>query len=212
VVCELFVTYFVFSFKNDFTGTKQEKQTILFEMKKTILIFLGLTLIIGCTAQSQKSTDSAVKWYTFEEAVKLNETTPKKIFVDVYTDWCSWCKVMDQKTFSHPEIAAYLNKHYYPVKFDAESTKPITFKDIVFENTGEGRRSPHQLAAALLQGKMSYPSIAYLDENNQLLTAVPGYYTPAQIEPILVFFAEDHYKNKNWETFSQSFKGKIKEE
>jgi thioredoxin-related protein len=206
-----FLHLILFFLKNEYSGNKTRKTNSLTKMKKIILFFLGLILIIGCTAQSQKTTDSAVKWYTFEEAVKLNETTPKKIFIDVYTDWCSWCKVMDQKTFSHPEIAAYLNKHYYPVKFDAESTKPITFKDVVFENTGEGRRSPHQLAAALLQGKMSYPSIAYLDENNQLLTAVPGYYTPAQIEPILVFFAEDHYKTKNWETFSQSFKGKIQE-
>ncbi|MDD3634996.1 MAG: DUF255 domain-containing protein [Bacteroidales bacterium] len=181
-------------------------------MKKSFFLAIGMMMIMGCTAQPPKNPASGVKWYTFEEAVKLNETNPKKIFIDVYTDWCCWCKVMDQKTFSHPEIAAYLNKYYYPVKFNAESTEPIKFKDVVFENTGKGSRSPHQLAAALLQGKMSYPSVAYLDENNQLLTAVPGYYSPAQIEPILVFFAEDHYKTKTWEVFNQSFKGKITDE
>ncbi|HPF92880.1 MAG TPA: hypothetical protein PLV65_03030, partial [Tenuifilaceae bacterium] len=71
--------------------------------------------------------------------------------------------------------------------------------------------SPHELAAALLQGKMSYPSVAYLDENNQLLTSVPGYVTPAQIEPILVFFGEDHYKTTNWEDFQKTFIGKVVE-
>jgi thioredoxin-related protein len=56
---------------------------------------------------------------------------------------------------------------------------------------------------------MSYPSIAYLDESNQLLTAVPGYLTPDQIEPILVFFGENHFKTKKWEEFSVGFKGKV---
>ena len=180
-------------------------------MKKSFIFLISLAFL-GCSAHSQKPAETAVKWYSFEEAVMLNQKNPKKIFIDVYTDWCSWCKVMDQKTFSHPEIAAYLNKYYYPVKFNAESKEPISFMGTVFQNKNEGRRPPHDLAVALLQGKMSYPSIAYLDENNQLLTAVPGYSTPSQIEPILVFFAENHYKSKSWEIFSQSFKGKIKDE
>jgi thioredoxin-related protein len=180
-------------------------------MKKSLILLLSLAFL-GCTAHSQKQGEGEVKWYTFEEAVKLNESNPKKIFIDVYTDWCTWCKEMDKKTFSHPEIANYLNENFYPVKFNAESTTPITFQGKVFENRNQGRRSPHDLAAALLQGKMSYPSVAYLDENNQLLTAVPGYYSPVQMEPILTFFGNNHYKTTSWEAFSQSFKGKVSEE
>ncbi|MDY0198992.1 MAG: DUF255 domain-containing protein [Tenuifilaceae bacterium] len=179
-------------------------------MRKNILLLFSV-LAISCTANSQKKEVGVVKWYTFEEAVKLNSAAPKKIFIDVYTDWCSWCKVMDQKTFSHPEIASYLNEHYYPVKFNAESIEPITFGGTVFSNKKQGNRNPHELAVALLQGKMSYPSVAYLDEGNQLLTSVPGYVTPVQIEPILVFFGEDHYKTKSWEDFQKSFVGKIVE-
>ncbi len=177
-------------------------------MKKILFVLLGLALF-GCNAHSQKQGDGEVKWYTFEEAVELNKQEPRKIFIDLYTDWCSWCKVMDQKTFSHPDIADYLNNNYYPVKFNAETDEKIEFQGKVFEKTSNGRRSPHDLAAALLQGKMSYPSVAYLDENNQLLTAVPGYMTPTQIEPILVFFSEDHYKTTSWEDFNSSFEGKI---
>lgn len=179
-------------------------------MKRTFFLILSI-ITFGCTAHSQKGGADLVKWYTFEEAVELNSQNPKKIFIDVYTDWCSWCKVMDEKTFSHPEIADYLNENYYPVKFNAESTEPVHFANTVFENNGKGRRSMHDLAVALLQGKMSFPSVAYLDENNQLLTAVPGYLTPVQIEPILVFFGEDHYKGKNWEEFQKTFIRKVEE-
>lgn len=143
--------------------------------------------------------------------MRLNQANPRKILIDIYTDWCTWCKVMDQKTFSNAVIANYINTHFYPVKLNAESTDPIHFQGVVFENRGTGRRSPHDLAAALLQGKMSYPSIAYLDEKNQLLTSVPGYATPSQLEPILVFFAEDHYKTTSWPDFQKGFKGKVQE-
>jgi len=149
-----------------------------------------------------------VKWYTIEEAVELNKKVPKKFIIDVYTDWCGWCKRMDQTTFGNPAIAEYLNKYYYPVKLNAESKTPIKFVDTVYVNRG-GNRQPHDFAIALLQGKMSYPSIAYLNEKLQLLSAVPGYYTPERIEPILVFFAENKYLTTSWQNFSQDFQSRI---
>ena len=90
-------------------------------MRNIILILL---LIAFSSSYAQK-----VKWYSFEEAVELNKTKPKKILVDVYTDWCGWCKKMDQNTFSHPVIAEYINKNFYAVKFDAESKEAIKFKE-----------------------------------------------------------------------------------
>ncbi len=171
-------------------------------MKKiVILIFLaGVGFFTKGFAQETK-----VKWYTFEEAVELNKTNQRKIFIDVYTDWCGWCKKMDASTFSNPEIAKILNEYYYAVKFDAETTDTISFAGRDFINEGTRSRSPHQLAIALLQGKMSYPSVAYLNEQNQLLTAVPGYYTPERLEPILRFFAEDAHKTQSFEEYSKKF-------
>jgi len=135
---------------------------------------------------------------------------PKKLFIDVYTDWCGWCKKMDKETFEHPEIAKILNGGYYPVKFDAESKESIEFGGKTFINEGGRSRNPHQLAVALLQGQMSYPSVAYMTEDLQLITAIPGYFTPEQIEPILIFFANDEYKTKKWEEFQASFQSRLK--
>src|SRR6056297_165046 len=169
-------------------------------MKKYILQLLFIVIIAGFSPQifAQKAE---VKWYTFEEAVELNQQEQRKIFIDIYTDWCGWCKKMDANTFSHPTIAKILNEHYYAVKFDAESRDTIVFAGQQFINKGNSARSPHQLAIALLQGKMSYRSVAYMNENNQRLTAVTGYYTPERLEPILRFFADDAFKSKSFEEF-----------
>jgi thioredoxin-related protein len=176
-------------------------------MKK--LIVLVSILFIGLTAFSQ---EEKVNWYSFEKAVSLNEKDPRIILIDVYTDWCGWCTKMKKTTFNHPEIAEYINENFYAVRFNAESNKTITFEGQTFVKQGERKKSPHQLAIALLQGKMSYPSVAYLNKKNQLITTVPGYYGPKDMEPILKYFAEEIYKKKNFKEFQKNFQNSLVKE
>jgi len=178
-------------------------------MKKTLLI-LSITLITGAMALAQEPEEKIkVKWYTIEEAIELNEDVPKKIMIDVYTDWCGWCKKMDKSTFGHPVIAEYLNENFYPVKFNAESNKPVNFGGQTFVNENTGPRSTHQFAIALLQGKLSYPSIAYLNENLELLAAIPGYQTPEKIEPLLNYISAEKYKSITLEEYQKNFESQI---
>ncbi|MCJ7821063.1 MAG: DUF255 domain-containing protein, partial [Bacteroidales bacterium] len=91
-------------------------------MKRLILVLL--LVVPAVLLSGQKTT---VKWYSIEEAAALAKTAPRPIFVDAYTDWCGWCKKLDSETFSHPVIAEILNTKFYAVKFDAESSAPVTF-------------------------------------------------------------------------------------
>jgi len=175
-------------------------------LKRFLFLILPLYLASFLSARGQDTTVT-VKWYTFQEAIALNKANPKKFIIDVYTDWCHYCKLMDQNTFSDPTVAKYLNEHYYPVKFNAEGKDTITFADRKFVNQNTGNRSPHEFAVALLQGRLSYPSIAFMNEQNQMMTVVPGYRTADQISPILVFLAEDYFKTINFDDFVKTFKG-----
>jgi thioredoxin-related protein len=146
-----------------------------------------------------------VKWLTIQQALELSQKEPKKIFIDVYTDWCGWCKRMDAVTFNHPVIAEKLNKDFYPVKFNAESKEPVVFAGTTFINEGRS----HQFAIALLQGQLSFPSVAFLDEKLVLLVVQPGFKTASQFEPILDFLGQDIYKSQSYDQFIASFKGKV---
>ncbi len=142
-----------------------------------------------------------VQWMSWEEAIQAMEKEPRKLFVDVYTDWCGWCKRMDATTFSDPEVVSYLNENYYAIKLDAEQKPDITYKGQTFKFVASGRRGYHELAAALLQGKMSYPSVVYLNEQEQLITVSPGYKQKEQMLKELRYIGGDHFMDTKWEDF-----------
>jgi thioredoxin-related protein len=176
-------------------------------MRKTRILILSAIFSISFSVVAQET--SRVKWYTIEEAEKLNKQEPRKIMIDVYTDWCGWCKKMDLETFNHPVIADYINKHYYPVKLNAESKADITFNGNTYKYVAQGARGYHELAAGLLNGRMSYPSIAYMNEKMELLGAIPGFFTPAGIEPLLNYIAEDKYTSQSLEDYQKTFQSRL---
>lgn len=148
-------------------------------------------------------------WYSIEEALILNEKEPRPVMIDLYTDWCGWCKVMDQRTFSNPEIARVLSTYFYPVKFDAEQKPEVNFKGRIFKFVASGQRGYHELAAALTQGKLSYPTLVFLDKSMTPLQPLPGYKTPNDLEPILNFFGTGIYLTKTYDEFLKEFKSKL---
>ena len=175
----------------------------------TWLAALGLVVLVGAgkygTAEEEYVAEGRIEWLTFEEAVARNRENPKKIFVDVYTDWCGWCKVMDKNTFNHEKVAKFINSRYYAVKFNAEQTEDIVFRGHTFKFVAQGRRGYHELAATLMNGRMSYPTVVFLDEELNLITPVPGYQKPKEFFKILSFIGDDTYKRQNWTEFDKVY-------
>ena len=128
-----------------------------------------------------------IKWMTWEEAVKANETNPKKIVVDVYTDWCGWCKRMDATTFKDPEVEAYIAKNYYAVKFNAEQREDIMYDGETFSYKQNGKRGVHMLAASLLDNRLSYPSVVYFNGKMERIMISAGYKAPDKMLQELKF-------------------------
>jgi len=163
----------------------------------------ALLLLLSLTAIS--NAQEKIQWMSIEEAyaLTLTETSPKKIFIDVYTDWCGWCKRMDKATFQNPEVAAYMNEHYYNVKFDAEQKESIEILGNTFEFVPQGNRGYHELAAALLNGKMSYPTVIFMNGKFEMLSPVPGYQEAGPFMNIAKYFGDNIYTEKSWQDYSQ---------
>lgn len=171
-----------------------------------LLVFTGFSSL---QAQEAALPGTKINWLTWEEAMEKMENEPRKVMIDVYTDWCGWCKKMDATTFHHPEIVQYVNENYHAVKLDAEQKADIVFNGQTFKFVANGRRGYHELAAQLMGGRMSYPTVVYLDESKSVLQAIPGFKGARDQDMILKFWGDNAYKEVKWETFSQGYESPI---
>lgn len=147
--------------------------------------------------EKEKEKD-VIKWLSYDEAVKQSKKKPKKIFIDVYTDWCGWCKKMDKTTFEDAKIATYVNKKYYAVKLNAESSKIITF---------QGKQMTERELSTKVFKITGYPCTVYLDTDEKLIQPIPGYMDVPTLDKILHYIGDDHYKTETWEQFQLSYTG-----
>lgn len=154
-----------------------------------------------------------IQWLTLEEAEAKMQENPKKLYVDVYTDWCGWCKVQDRKTFTHPEIIRLMNTHFYAVKFDAEGRDSVSFdgKGYGYMRT-MGRNGLNEWAHryARNNGSLGYPTSIFFNEKLQRMQVLATYLNAEQMEMILTYFGKDYpEKGVSWEQFTATFQGKI---
>jgi len=173
-------------------------------MKKYIsfLIVSGLTLT-GLTGFISDSTPTVgIQWLTVEQAYAKTQTEPRKVLIDVYTDWCGWCKVMDKETFKNKAVIDYVNKKYYAVKLDAEQKAAITLGGRKFEFLGQsGGKGIHQLALALTNNQPSFPTTVFLDDNFQMIQPLPGYMKAKEFHEVITFIGDNYHKKQDFETY-----------
>ncbi len=159
--------------------------------------------------KKQVQEKGKITWYTWDEMVKLNEKNPKKIFIDFYTSWCGWCKVMDKNTFEDSIVADLMMKDFYCVKFDAERLDTIRFLDRDWKFVPSGRKGYHELAAYFMENQLSYPTFCVLTSDFKLITPLKGYIPVPNFEPVISFLGQDFWmpsKGKNLEEYKANYK------
>ncbi len=153
-------------------------------MKYLFSVVAMAILFTSCgTAEGPTTVDAEgnLNWLKIEELETIPTANKKPVLVDVYTDWCGWCKRMDKNTFQNDKVKEYLKDKYYVVKFNAEQKEPIEYRGKTYNFVKNGRRGANELAAEMLNGRLGYPTIVYLDKDLNVVKASPGYKKPDQL-------------------------------
>lgn len=174
-------------------------------LKKIILFsFLFFLFFLGNTPCSQ--AQEQIHWLTWEEAALKSKQEKKKIFVHLYTSWCSWCKKMDSSTFENKIVAQYINNNFYPVKFNAETTTSIQFNNKEYKFIKSGKKGYHEFAVWLTHGKLGYPTVVFIDNQLNIIQAIPGFHPVSEFETIMTYFGGNHYKKTPWDIYRKKYK------
>lgn len=144
--------------------------------------FFYSVLLIHILLLSCKNGNTKIDVLTIDQLEKaVSKDKSKMILIDVYTDWCHWCKVMDAKTFSDPKIIKYLHDNYHVVKFNAEQKEDILYNGKIYKYIATGRSGTNELAIELMSGRLSYPTLIFMDSNLSVLRISPGYKDPDEL-------------------------------
>lgn len=158
----------------------------------------------GAKINNYSTNDSDIKWTSIEQSIANSKSNNKKfILVDLYTDWCGWCKKMDENTFTEQSVISLLNDNFTPVKFNAESQNAVLFNGKTYNFTKTGARGANQLALDLgsVGGKLGYPTLVVLDANGNKLQAFPGFKDVETMTVILKYFQSGSYKSMDFQQF-----------
>ena len=151
-------------------------------MKKIFLVLLLLA------AYSTGVSAKDPQWKKFNEGITEAKKSGKKILIDVYTDWCKWCKEMDKNTYADKNISAYLKKNFVIIKLNAEGNEKIMY---------EGKSiTPQEFAQGM--GVDGYPATLFLKSDGKPITLLHGYSTPDQFIHVLSFIGENQYLKKQF--------------
>ena len=90
-----------------------------------VCLMLCLSIFLFSIPSICLSAD-VIKWYSYDEGIKLGKSQNKKIFINFYADWCGYCTKMDKTTFANPEVVAYLNKNFISIKINNDKEKNLS--------------------------------------------------------------------------------------
>ena len=139
-----------------------------------VLMLTMLTLF----ATSFKTAEE-IKWVDFNTGYALAKKKNKIMLVDVYTDWCGWCKRMDRDAYAKPRVAELINKDYVAIKFNPE------IEGAVYSYEGKNYTGP-QLAAVIGKNQITgYPTTVFINPNAKSSELVVGYKNEEQMIQVL---------------------------
>lgn len=168
--------------------------------------FATLSLISILQLTAQVTTLTPVEWGTWEN----NEFTRQeaKTLVYVYTEWCTLCKKLEREAFSDSITQTLIHENFTLVALNAETKAELFFKGNQYQYVRQGNLGYHELVAQLLDGRLAYPSLVFLDEQRQVIQVIHGYQGLAHFGTLLNYYGLDYYKNTPWTSFLRQFEAR----
>jgi thioredoxin-related protein len=177
----------------------------MFMQQKLLFVFIASFFVLS-SAKVKPTEKEKINWLSIDEVNLKMKSEPRPIIMDIYTNWCYWCKVMDKKTYNNKEVVSYINQHFYAVKLNAETKQAVVWNNKSYSYDEANKVNDFALFAT--QGQLAFPNTVIFPLKMEVPAAIPGFMEPKEIEVILKYFGEGFYKSQNFNEYSANFKAK----
>lgn len=184
-------------------GQIKPNKVRLLLMKKSALAALLACFFFFSFSKVKQPEKEKINWLSLDEVNLKMKAEPRPVLIDLYTNWCYWCKVMDKKTYNNSNVISYINSHFYAVKLNAETKDTIVWGDRKYAFNSNDKIN--DFAIYVTQGQLAFPNTVIFPKKDQQPASIPGYMQPEEIEPILKYFGEEKYVVENFSQFSKNF-------
>lgn len=120
----------------------------------------------------------AINWQSLDSGIDAAKQSHKMIMVDLYTDWCQYCKKLDQTTYTDQSLINYLNDKFVCIKENAETEKVGKTLKTAYHSDG-------------------YPTILVFDESGTFLGKIDGCANASNYKMFLEGFIKTPVKGDN---------------
>jgi len=145
--------------------------------KIIFVMLLVFTVFFSCTGIAGEEGD--VDWYSYKDGMEALESGDKTGFLHFYTDWCGYCKKIDDETFSSKNISDYLNDNFIPIKVDAEAERDVAGQ----------------------YGANQFPLNIFLSADAEVIAGRPGFIPPDQMIDILKYIHTESFESMSFMDF-----------
>lgn len=128
-------------------------------------------------AVAEKSNE--IQWQSYDNGIEMIKNQNKKGFLHFYTDWCTYCKIMNKETFVDSKVIDYLNENFVPIRVNAEKEREVAKK----------------------YGVSRFPNTWFIAEDSTTLSSQPGFIPPEMLLNMLKFLNTDSFKEMKFSEF-----------
>ncbi len=157
-----------------------------------------LVLLAATLAPAGARAAGELRWRGFDAGLREARSTGRPVLVDVVTDWCRYCKMMDRDVYSRADVREYLSQRFIPVRLDAEGAQVVSY---------EGRSFTGRTLSQRFRVN-GYPTTIFLKADGGHLVNVPGYLPADQFLVLMRYVAEGALeRGEDWEAYARKASG-----
>lgn len=159
---------------------------------KSVVLLVVLILGIACSrSETEVRPAPEIRWMGIEAGLDAANGSDKKVLVNIYTDWCNFCKKMTDTVYPDSLVRQSVYEHFIPVGLNAESDALVTYQgsDI----------SERDLARKL--GVRSYPTMLFMNAQGELILQSNGYMPAQDFNRMLLYIGSNAYQSMEFIQF-----------